>query len=358
MKTVVVHTKKSRIPDFFTRPIIANRKALRDRGYEVRIVYDFVPNKIECDILLLCSKVYSGDWGEDGRVESYVESCRKVASKLIWCDDSDSSGITHFELFPLIDLYLKKQLLKEKSLYCSEKYYGDRIFTDFYHRQFGITDPQVPFHSKPLELEYQSRVQLSWHIGLGDMYGDIFSRPMKWIRRRMPPSYAFPFHPAGGERPINFSFRGSRKYARPTVSFHREKTGEILDGLDAKPEFQSGKLTRREYIQEMQLSKMVVSPFGWGEIGVRDFECWLNGAALLKPNMDHMDTWPNLFVPGETYQSIEWDFSNLEESVASLSEENRTAVRLAEAGQNAYRDSISKAGQERFCDWFVQQIEL
>ena len=38
-------------------------------------------------------------------------------------------------------------------------------------------------------------------------------------------------------------------------------------------------------------SKISFSPFGWGELGVRDYEIILGGSLLVKPRMDHMQTW-------------------------------------------------------------------
>lgn len=358
MKRVLVQTQLSRIPDFFTHPIRFNRSRLRNRGYDVEFSTAHIPEK-SSDIILLCSKVFSPWWGnESERIFSSIETLRERNGKIIWCDDSDSSGITHFELFPVIDLYLKKQLLTDRTKYSSESYYGDRSFTDFYHRRFGIDDETMPFHSKALDPSYQDRVALSWHIGLGDMWGDILPRPVKWARRRLPANYGTPFFPADGERDIDFSFRGSRKYSRPTVSFHRERIGEILDGIKDLRTGLKGRVSIRQYRDEMRHSKMVVSPFGWGEIGVRDFECWINGAALVKPDMSHMVTWPDIFVPGETYQPIQWDFSDLESSIENLMEDNAYRLRLAEEGQDRFRKSISPEGMDQFCDWFIQQIEL
>ena len=70
----------------------------------------------------------------------------EIVNKIVWLDDSDSTGITHFELLPLVDLYLKKQLLKDKKLYSQNQFYGDRIYTDYYHRTVGVEDEGVLYH--------------------------------------------------------------------------------------------------------------------------------------------------------------------------------------------------------------------
>ena len=55
----------------------------------------------------------------------------------------------------------------------------------------------------------------------------------------------------------------------------------------------------------------MLSPFGWGEICYRDFEASLGGNLLLKPSMDHIDTWPNIYRE-DCYLKLDWDFSNLD----------------------------------------------
>ena len=42
-----------------------------------------------------------------------------------------------------------------------------------------------------------------------------------------------------------------------------------------------------------------MSPFGLGEITLKDFEVF-SGSLLMKPNMDHMLTWPNFYTK-DTY---------------------------------------------------------
>ena len=60
-------------------------------------------------------------------------------NKIIWFDISDSTSVTHFEVMPFIDLYLKKQIFKDKKNY-QRKLYGGRIFTDYFHKKYSIND--------------------------------------------------------------------------------------------------------------------------------------------------------------------------------------------------------------------------
>lgn len=76
-----------------------------------------------------------------------------------------------------------------------------------------------------------------------------------------------------------------------------------------------------EYLSTMFSSKTVVSPWGWGEACHRDYEAWLLGAVLIKPTMEHVATWPDIYRPNETYIPCRMDFSDLPEIVARVAAE-------------------------------------
>ena len=91
---------------------------------------------------------------------------------------------------------------------------------------------------------------------------------------------------------------------------------------------------------------------------MRDYEAFIFGAALLKPDMSHMETWPNVFIKDETYCSFNWDYSNLEEKILELLDSSKKRIDLANSGQSIYKNSISNKGMVEFCNWFTNQIEL
>jgi hypothetical protein len=85
----------------------------------------------------------------------------------------------------------------------------------------------------------------------------------------------------------------------------------------------------------------VLSPFGWGEVCFRDFEAILHGAALAKPSMDHVETWPDVYRPGETFVALRWDAKDLTDACETLlsspSERRRLAANAVEALGEAHR---------------------
>ena len=75
------------------------------------------------------------------------------------------------------------------------------------------------------------------------------------------------------------------------------------------------KLPYQEYIQTLYNSKVAISPFGMGELCFRDFECMQFGTILIKPSMSMVNTIPNIYESDETYVSVNYDWSDLNEKV-------------------------------------------
>ena len=178
-------------------------------------------------------------------------------------------------------------------------------------------------------------------------------------------------------REIDFFFRGSVKYDRNTIKFHREKLFDDLKTKLSKKNYVSvignnvfhknsiskfikkakGRLSNSEYQKVQNSSKISFSPFGWGELGARDYEIILGGSLLVKPRMDHMETWPNIFIPHKTYVPLEWDFSNLDEIFETFVENDKLRNEIISNSQEVYRESINETGMEKFCNWFLKQIQ-
>ena len=309
----------------------------------------------------------------------YLSEIRSKVRKIIWFDNSDSSSTTNFEVMPFVDIYLKKQILINKSLYNSN-FYGGRIFTDFYHKKFKIIDKKDMINNFPLKKKYENKLKLSWNIGLGNVHNS-FDSFYKIIRLFFPlfvmKKYSDKFIEPEKFREIDFFFRGSIKYERNTIKFHREKLfNELKSKLNEKNYVSiignnvfhknaispfikkaKGKLSNSEYMKIQNNSKISFSPFGWGELGARDYEIILGGSLLIKPRMDHMKTWPNIFIPNKTYVPLEWDFNNLEEIFETYITNHKLRNEIVCNSQEAYKKSISDNGMDKFCHWFIKQIQ-
>ena len=71
-----------------------------------------------------------------------------------------------------------------------------------------------------------------------------------------------------------------------------------------------------DYCNMMKVSRVIVSPWGYGEFCHRDYEAILAGCVLVKPDTSFSDTWPELEA-GKHYVPCRPDFSDLHAAIKS-----------------------------------------
>jgi len=137
------------------------------------------------------------------------------------------------------------------------------------------------------------------------------------------------------DKNIDVLFRGS--VTRDTIVYHlRGSVEPILRKMEGKYRIviPDRRVSRDEYYLEMLRSRICISPFGYGEICWRDYESVLCQSLLVKPDMSHVETFPNIFQPFTTYVPVKWDFSDLNEKCEYyLNNENERCRIVA----NAYK---------------------
>ena len=390
MKKVHFLASKENLETFFLDPIRLNQKELKERGYKINIFYAPTSKSMSCDILCILSKALikmlnekESVFQESGPIINFLCKARERTDKIIWMDTSDSTGVTHFEILDFVDLYLKKQLLKDRALYQKE-FYGGRIFTDYYHEKYLIEDKE-PFNQFfPLKSKLNYKVDISWNISLADVYtaANMYSvgkKIEKYFIDYLPKNYNFLFFSPKTYRNNDFLLKKSRNIARDTVLFHTTELSKRLRQLVNKDPNINGLISDKHerlaltdksqqifinkkdsfkaYKDLLRQSKIVVGPFSYGDINLRDYEAILHGATLLKPNIDYLETWPPILVKGETYKDFKWDFEDIEYSILTLLNNSNERLRIATNAQDLYRSYTSKDGMEKFCDWFIHQIE-
>lgn len=334
----------------FASPVKSNLHLIRNKGLHVRFFQSDSQTALSCDVLIVSSDFIAkkGLWKEPEDVLKTLENYRKSCSKLIWADMGDSTGTCQFSVLDLVDGYLKGSLLKDRSQYANS-FYAGRIFSDYYHREFRINDfNEGEAHLKiPVsDAEKLEKLRLGWnqyfmsysHAGV---YRDTIYRKAGWIAK----STWTNFKAVEKKRNNLIHARFSANYKRETIAFQRRKLRELLG--DFVP---TSRVSRKMFYRELLESKFVVSPFGWGEICYRDFEAIAAGAVLVKPNCDHMETWPNFYRKGETYIDFDWDFRNWEECLTQIQEESsyEKYSELARVAQSEYQHIFSKEGRQQF----------
>ena len=314
-------------------PIVFWRKALGDHGLECHFFHKASPGLTDCDVLLVDSKFHRDEWKDHAEnalseFASFAECCR-----VIYADTTDSSGWIQTKLLPIVHGYAKAQLIKDRSAYLKPMY-GQRLYTDYYHRTLGISDAEPEWSVPVTDPVHLQKLRVSWNSGLADYslhgpaYTALYHRLPLGALLRFPRSLAPPSAP----RPHDVSCRFGTQHARQSVAIQRRLIHErMASRTDTR------KLSRRAYFQELRTSKIVVSPFGFGEINLRDFEVFLTGGLLLKPDMSHMETWPDLFRAGETMLAHAWDLSDFDVVLDRAVADYPALRALAERGQETYR---------------------
>ena len=135
------------------------------------------------------------------------------------------------------------------------------------------------------------------------------------------------------------------KKGHPINDYHRNLLINAIKKYNIKFKFSDYSCDSIEYSKYKKLledTAVSPSPYGLGEICYRDFEILFAGSVLIKPNMDHLKTWPNIYKPMETYIPCKWDFSDLEEKVSWVFNNISEAQNIANSGQDLIKDFIIK----------------
>jgi hypothetical protein len=140
------------------------------------------------------------------------------------------------------------------------------------------------------------------------------------------------------------------RLAMAGTPWYQRMRGECVAALDRVPDLQvvSGTgVGHVAYMRELRASKVCFSPFGYGEVCWRDYEAILSGAVLLKPDMSHIETDPDVFVAGETYMPVRWDLADFEVQVRRLIASPELRAELAGNAFAVLRDYLRSG---RFVD--------
>jgi len=331
----------------FNFPLRLHARLFAERGLDVKLFDPDAGNEaLDCDVLFVNSNYFGSLWpGVDERVRGVLEAGRARAGRVVWFDTSASSGTTQFEVLPFVDLYCKAQVLVDRADYLKE-HHGDRVFTDYYFSRDGVRDEDgdraVRALPSPADL---ARIRVSWSTALGDF--GVLARRYRRFGRFLPAfrRYSARFTPPERKRNVKVACRLGLSHRRTTVLHHRKLIKDVLErdfGTVIRP------IPREEYLEELRHSRIGISPFGYGEVCFRDFEVILAGAALVKPDMSHLETWPPIYVDGETYAAHRWDATDLKAVIEQLLTGDSWRA-LATRGQKVYRHYLLEpAGHEEF----------
>ena len=158
-KVHILTTRYSPNSVAFNFPFIIHQRSLRENGILIRLVFKEVKDIFECDVLFINSKWFRAK----GRLETerFLEIAERNADRILWFDTTDSTGTTQFFVMPFVDGYYKAQVFRERERYLKE-YDGNRIYTDFYHKVYGISDIDNSYRSISTTKKNLKKIFVSW----------------------------------------------------------------------------------------------------------------------------------------------------------------------------------------------------
>ena len=331
----------------FMIPLIVNEKRLNDIGLKFKFFSEINKNIFDCDYLILDSKLFKYDWGNNKvkKTRDFFFTLKERVNKLIFLDLSDSSSTIINEALEIVDIYFKNQVHKNKNIYL-KPLYGRRIFTDYYHEKFKIKDKnfekKIPVKNK----NNLKKIKILWNSYFSNysIYGDLKMR----LYKLLPLKFFLNIPRLAIDKNIkknDVSCRMGLNYSKETVAFQRKKINEILKGS-----YKFKKVSRRIYFQELKKSKILISPFGYGEINLKDFEAFFYSCLLFKANMDHQETWPNFYLKDETYVDFNWNLNNFQNKLDHIIRNFEQYFEIANYANSLYNSYLhDKEYLEDFC---------
>ena len=196
-----------------------------------------------------------------------------------------------------IDVYVKKHALRDRGQYGRETL-GDTNLSDYYARANKLPEPVHRFEIPDGFLE---------KLVVGPSFA---TAPMLLPRLREA------LRP-GPEKTIDMHAR----FAVGGTPWYQAMRGEAEVALEQVDDLNlavGNTLPLYKFISELRRAKVCFSPFGYGEVCWRDYEAVMAGAVLLKPDMSHIETEPDIFRPWETYVPLRWDLADLGEKLRYL----------------------------------------
>ncbi|WP_165073233.1 hypothetical protein [Paludisphaera rhizosphaerae] len=283
------------------------------------------------------------DWALSPR--EAAEACDRMRAipngpRIAFMDHLDPIGSPFLEVAEHVDCYVKRQHLADPALYLKD-YQGGHPFTHFLAETMGYDLGGWFFASKPGPT-FADKLTTSWNLGVTPRYRSRLrvARRLRGLWRFRP----FAIHQRFSPMPVP----GKK---REWYEQYRDKAAEILRPLASRYRMTgTGRVDHRVYLAELCASKVVVSPFGWGEVCFRDYETVVTGGLLVKPNMDHVVTRPNIYKAFETYVPVKWDLSDLVETCEYYLTHPKESMRIIANAQDALTDYYEKGG-------FVEDVQ-
>jgi hypothetical protein len=272
-------------------------------------------------------------------VAKFREQLSGTDAKLVYFDGDDDACVQWPEVLRSVDLYVKKGVFAREDDYL-RSFVGKTNLTDYVWREHGVAPgPDDIPSSGVLDHTDLHKLHLGWSIALDDQIDEL-------VKKGSPPPVS--------DKAVDIVCRV--KVPADWLLSLRNAVIPALEPLRTRYRvlLSTERVSQDQYYQEMRQSRICVSPLGYGEVCWRDFEAIACGCLLIKPDMSHLRSYPDLFVPGETYVPVRWDYADLAETCVHYLESEAERIRIA---SKAYKVLTESHGDEAFVSTFALLLE-
>jgi Glycosyl transferases group 1 len=254
--------------------------------------------------------------------------------KLFFVDPFAQTSSNFFNVLPFVDRFLKRQRPLDLSEYRQGFVGGSRFTASIAESGVELNHWSV---SSEVPTTYEHRIATGWSLGTATRFRRTLL-PRFGVSCRSPKTIDIFCRMSLGTQ------RQKEWYCEYRIAAVKALQPLVKDyNLVASARFaEEGFIPRHQYERELKGSRIVFSPFGWGETCWRDFEAICHDCLLVKPSMDYIDTEPNIFIPGETYIPIRWDFADLEEKCRYYLENPEKSDRIIQNARQVYTNYFQR----------------
>jgi Glycosyl transferases group 1 len=273
-------------------------------------------------------------------VSHFREQTSAAGTKLVYFDGDDDVCVQWPEVLRIVDLYVKKGVFSSHDDYMRQ-FVGKSNLTDFVSKVYGGTALGDIPKSGVLEPADLPKVHLGWSTALDDKHAALF--------RVIKP-------PLAEKKDVDILCRAAlpKDWSAPLRRALIPKLEALRDRRRLVISVPSKRVPDEEYYDELLRSRICVSPYGYGEVCGRDIEATLAGCLVIKPDMSHLRSHPNIFQPGVTYIPVQRDYSDLAETCEYYLDREEERARIA---ANAYRVLADSYRADAFVETFASVLE-
>ncbi len=262
-------------------------------------------------------------------------------TRFLYFDGDDDLGILWPQILRKVDIYVKNQVAVDRTFYLRSTL-GKSNLTHYVATHHGTSFEQneVPRSIPVADKADLDKIFPGWNLGASNYIYKLF----KHSRAEPTP-----------QKDIDVCCRVHIPQSSWLAPLRLAAIGELERlGDEYRVVAATDRIPPAKFQDELKRSRICVSPFGHGEICFRDFEAVLRGCLLIKPDMGHLESRPDIYVADETYVPVQWEFSDLAEKCRYYLENDGERARIADCAAQVLRSYYEN---NAFIETFAQILD-